>query len=123
MNNRGQTLILFLLIIPIIVGFLAFFVDLSKVNYERNRINSVIVSNLDIVLDDDIFDVSLIKKNFMDNDVLVKDVFIDNNRVYVLVDCNIDSLFGRILNFDFYKIKCRYVGNYLSNEVYKDEEN
>ena len=35
------------------------------------------------------------------------------------VDTNIKSIFGRILNFDMYRLKISYKGNYLKKEVDK----
>lgn len=119
MNNKGQSLILFVLVMPILVGFLAFFVDISMVNYEKSRIDGVILNNLEIVVDKDIRDLEKIENVFIDNSVNVKDISISEDVVLVEVDTNIKSIFGRILNFDMYRLKISYKGNYLKKEVDK----
>lgn len=119
MNNKGQTLILFLLIIPIIVGFLAFFIDISMVNYERNRLNGVIVNNLEIVVKDDIRDIEKIKNVFLENDIVIDYISIDGDVLLLNIDMDIKSLFGKILDFDIYKLKVKYSGNYLEKVVNK----
>lgn len=119
MNNKGQSLILFLLIIPIIVGFLAFFIDISMVNYEKNRIDGIIINNLEIVVNSSIRDVDRIKNVFFENEVLVKDIVIEDNIIYLNVNVDIKSLFGKILDFDVYKFNVKYKGDYLGKMVSK----
>lgn len=118
MNNKGQSLILFVLIIPIIAGFLAFFIDLSIVNYEKNRIDGVIVDNLMVIVEKDIRDISKIKQVFLENNLGV-DISLDNDIVVISYSGNINSLFGKILHFDFYKLNCKYQGDYIQGKVKK----
>ena len=119
MNNKGQTLILFLLIIPLVAGFLAFFIDISMVNYERNRLNGVINNNLEIIVNNDVRDIDKIKKVFLENGIIIDNISIDSDVIYIYIDLDIKSLFGKILNFDFYKLKVKYSGDYLENLVSK----
>ena len=79
MNNKGQTLILFLLIIPIITGFLAFFVDISMVTYEKNKIDGIIMNNLDVILEKNIRDIDKIKNVFLENKLVVNNIVVDND--------------------------------------------
>ena len=118
-NNRGQTLILFLLVMPIIAGFLAFFIDISMVNYEKNRLDGIIMNNLDVILEKDIRDIDRIKNVFLENEVVIKNIFIEDNVINLVVDTKIKSLFGKILNFDIYKLRVIYKGDYLEKIVSK----
>jgi len=119
MNNRGQTLILFLLIMPIIAGFLAFFIDISMVNYEKNRLDGIILNNLDVIVEKDIKDIDKIRNVFLENDVYIKNIFIDGDAINLVIDTKIKSLFGKILNFDIYNLKVKYKGDYLGKVVSK----
>ena len=119
MNNKGQTLILFLLVIPIIVGFLAFFIDISMVNYEKNRLDGIIVNNLEIIVNSDIRDINKIKNVFLENDIIIDNISVDGDALSLYIDFDIKSLFGKILNFDFYKLKVKYRGDYLEKVVSK----
>lgn len=119
MNNKGQSLILFVLVMPILVGFLAFFIDISMVNYEKSRIDGIIINNLEIVVDKDIRELEKIKNVFIDNSVNVKDISINDDVILVEIDTNLKSIFGRILNFDMYRLKTIYKGNYLEKSVDK----
>lgn len=118
-NNRGQTLILFLLVMPIIAGFLAFFIDISMVNYEKNRLDGIIMNNLDVILEKDIRDIDRIKNVFLENEVVIKNIIIEDNVINLVVDTKIKSLFGKILNFDIYKLRVIYKGDYLEKIVSK----
>ena len=119
MNNKGQTLILFLLVIPIIVGFLAFFIDISMVNYEKNRLDGIIVNNLEIIVNSDIRDINKIRNVFLENDIVIDNISIDSDAISLYIDFDIKSLFGKILNFDFYELKVDYKGDYLEKVVSK----
>ena len=116
MNNKGQTLVLFVLILPLIILFLSFFVDLSKVRYEKDKINSIILSNLEVIVNNDIRDIELIKSVYLENDLLVN-VFINEDIIMINTDMKIKSIFGKILDFDVYEVDVNYIGNYLNKEV------
>jgi hypothetical protein len=70
MNNKGQTLIFFVILLPIILFVFIFLVDLANMNYEKNKLNNLayaLVSyKLDYKSDDDIKDI--LNKN--DKDVI-----------------------------------------------------
>lgn len=119
MNNKGQSLILFLLMIPIVVSFLAFFVDLSLVSYEKNRLNGIMVDNLEIIVKENIRDIEKIRGVFLENDILVNNLVIEENRIFIEFKMDIKSLFGKILDFDIYKFDLKYEGDYLEKVVSK----
>lgn len=122
MNKRGQTLILFVLLLPIIASFLAFFIDLSLVKYEKNKIDSIILSNLEIIVDNEITDLERIQSIYRENGLKVADVYLSGDEIVVEVEKEIKSIFGKILNFDLYEIDCNYKGNYQNKEVEKINE-
>lgn len=41
MNNKGQTLIFFVVILPILLLVLMFIIDLSTMNYEKNKLDNL----------------------------------------------------------------------------------
>lgn len=45
-NKLGQTLIFFIILLPILIGVCAFVIDYGLISYERNRLNNIIeISN------------------------------------------------------------------------------
>ena len=119
MNNRGQTLVLFLLIMPIIIAFLAFFIDMSMVSYEKSKVNGVITNNLMVIVNKDIVDLDKIESIFNKNEIKVNNIVLDNEFISIYVDYNTKSLFGKILDFDIYKIKGVWYGDYVNKKVNK----
>lgn len=89
------------------------------VNYEKNRLDGIILNNLEVILDKNIKDLDKIKDVFKENDILVNNIVIDNDIIMVEIDAKIKSLFGKILNFDLYKLKVIYKGDYLEKKINK----
>lgn len=117
MNNKGQTLIIFVLVLPVLLLFVAFFIDLSMVSLNRNKVDGVIRDNLEVILKDNIKDEERIKKIFTENNVSIWKIKIDDNEIEIIVDQDINSLFGNLVKFKFYKIQETYVGNYKTLEI------
>ena len=121
MNNRGQSLVLFVLILPIIVMFLALLIDMSLAVYQQNRTKGVVETTIVSVLDNNEFDkdkiINLLKKNI--TNIEVDKLEINDNVIYLEVNNNVKSVFGKILNFDIYKIKVSMCGNYTNKVVRK----
>ena len=46
MNNKGQSLVLFVLLIPIILGIITLVIDVGKSLVEKNSINNKIINKL-----------------------------------------------------------------------------
>ena len=87
MNKHGQSLIMFVLILPLISLFIAFFIDSTLSIMEKNRIDGIISSNMKEALDKDIRDSEKIKKAIKKNedmDVIVS--FIDKIKRVFLVN-------------------------------------
>ena len=47
LNNKGQSLVLFILMIPILLGILALVIDVGNVIYQKNEIDNMILFVLD----------------------------------------------------------------------------
>ncbi len=119
MNKRGQSLIMFVLILPLISMFIAFFIDSTLSLMEKNRLDGVITSNMKEALNNDMRDTSKIEKTIKANeDMEIKINIVDDNlRVYA--KSNKKSVFGEILKFEYYKLEYHYCGNYNDKEINK----
>lgn len=51
LNNKGQSLVLFILILPILLGIMVLVIDIGNVFYKKNEINNAIEFVLDYGLD------------------------------------------------------------------------
>lgn len=51
MNNKGQTLIFFVVILPILLLVFMFFIDLSSMNYEKNKLDNLAKECISYMID------------------------------------------------------------------------
>ena len=119
MNNRGQSLITFVLILPLITMFLAFFIDSSLCIMEKNKIDGVITSNMQSSLNSGIYDTLKIKEAISHNISGDVKVDVDNDNLKIYVKSTKTSVFNKILNFSWYNFEFNYCGNYQDKKINK----
>ncbi len=117
MNKKGQSLILFVLFLPIIAFFIAFFIDSALMILENNKVTSVIKDNMQIALNKDIRDKEKIKKAILSNDDSLDVKVSLDNELIIQVTGKKKNLFGSISNFKWYNEKYCYSGNYINKEI------
>lgn len=106
MNNKGQVLIFFVLIIPILLLGAAYIVDNTYIAYHINKLNGI---NSLVIKDASINNLTVdeieeyIKKN--DQDIKVESVMITNDKIEINLSKEIKSLFGIIIGKDTYTLK------------------
>ena len=120
MNNKGQSLIIFVLILPVIVLFVAFLIDSSLSIMEKSKIDGIISSNMQNSLNKDIRDVEKIKKVLVKNAKMDVDVKIVDDKLVVKAKSTKKSVFGKILNFSWYELDFNYCGSYLDKKINKN---
>ena len=119
MNNKGQSLIMFVLILPLISMFIAFFIDSTLSILEKNKIDGIIVSNMENALKNDIRDAEKIRSAIKDNEDMNVSVIIEEDNMHVLVNSNKKSIFGKLLKFEYYQLNYNYCGDYITLEINK----
>ncbi len=119
MNKRGQSLITFVLILPLIVLFIAFFIDSSLSLYEKNKLDGIITSNMEEAIKNDIRDEEKIKKAIKKNDNMNISVSIVDDNLQVIVKSNKKSVFGKLLKFSYYDLNYNYCVNYNDKKINK----
>lgn len=119
LNNKGQTLVMFILIIPIVLFVLVLIYDVANALYEKNRLsnNSFLaeeyaLDNIDSIDENDIIDYILKNSDNLNKiSVIIKDNVID-----IELDKNIKGVFGKSFNFDLIEIKSVYRGSIVNGE-------
>ena len=119
MNNRGQSLIMFVLVLPLIVLLIAFIIDSSLVIVEKNKIDGIITSNMEEALEKEIKDEEKIKVSIKKNENMDVLVSIVEDELRVIAKSNKQSVFGKLLNFNYYKLDFNYCANYLDKKINK----
>ena len=110
MNNKGQTLVLFVLILPIIVFIMLLVIDVSNMfitKQELNNINKIVLNyGLDIIEEENIDSKleELINKNVLNNENTIR---IDNGIIEVEIKKNIQ---GIVTKKKIYEVKSTYKG-------------
>ena len=116
MNNKGQSLITFILIIPIILLVIYMVYEIGRISLLNNRLKGIgyLATNYGIKLidsetaEDEI--INFVKKNDSSIDSVV--VTIEDNKLYLTLSRNINN---SILANNLFRIRVSYIG-YLENE-------
>lgn len=116
MNNKGQSLVLFVVVLPIILMILILVYDVGKMSLEKNEINNINYMVLDSILDDEDITDDEIKRIIIKNknDIDKIEIRRDGNKKYITLIAQGDSILPAVNNLKIYRIKSSYVG-YVEN--------
>lgn len=122
MNKKGQTLIVFVLLLPIFILLLAFVVDTGLILQESTRLNSTTTTILKTTYQD---------RNSPDYQENIKDLYQKNNiptehmqletkenQITLKNNYTVESIFGKIIGIQEYKIATKRIAT-LENETIK----
>ena len=118
MNNRGQSLIAFVLIVPIILLLILMVYDISSMVLLKKELNDINYLTLDYAInhmdDESIYDKlhEIISKNKMDIDEV--NIQIEDDKVFITLKDNINNKLSLINKVRIFDIESAYVG-YLDN--------
>lgn len=115
MNNKGQSLVLFILIIPILLGIMVLVIDFGKTVYQKNKIDNVIEMSIEYGLEEKydkeqlerLIDYNLNNKNYL--------VEIKDEVIVIKVNDYVDGIISNILDIDGFEIISEYNG-YMKND-------
>ncbi len=119
MNNKGQSLVTFVLILPILVLMLAFVIDSSICIMEKSKIDGAITSNMEEALKNDIRDEEKIRNAIKKNDKMDIIVSVVEDELKVIVKSDKQSVFGKLLKFEYYNLNFNYCANYTDKKINK----
>ena len=119
MNNKGQTLVIFVILLPIFLLLLAFVIDYGLLSVEKRRVDNntydavkYYLSNIDDV-NIESKTIELLNANLKDVDIKINNT---DDSVIIEVKSNYKSLFNSIINSNF---TVRYKGIKTSKEIIK----
>lgn len=123
MNKHGQSLITFVLILPIIVLFLAFIIDSGMMIVEKENVDGLLSNNMQMAVRKNVKDIEKIKKVIISNNGnLQLDIEISNNTLYINAIDNKKSIFGKIIDLSWYNLRFNYCINYQDQKLNKNCE-
>lgn len=114
-NNKGQSLVLFIVFVPIVIMMGTLIIDVSYAKYNNRKINSIAKLVLDYGLnniDDNPYDemVNLIYKNDETIDEYKIDINYETKKINIMLTKSTKGFFGSIVGKYIYNEKCVYVG-------------
>ena len=121
LNNRGQTLVLFVILLPIMLLVMVLVFDIGKSIVEKQKLDNIsfmIVSyGIEHSKDDNIEDtlkelVTLNYKDATDVEVLVKDDYVS-----VSLSGKVKGVFGNLVGKSFFEVRSYYIGNINDKKI------
>lgn len=106
MNNKGQSLVIFIIIIPVIFIVFSFLYDYAYIINSQNKYENVTRTILNSTLEEDKI-IDLYKQNgYKVDDFKYKK---ENDKIYIQNSYKIKSVFGNIVNLKNYTVSINYV--------------
>ena len=121
MNKKGQTLILFVILIPIFITLIALVVDIGSMQFTYQKLKGVVDESIkEYFLKDG--------KNSMENTLKYNDLSKElyeisesDNEVNVYLTYEMDSIFGRLINISSYEIIVNRKGKVEMDQIIIEE--
>lgn len=126
MNRNGQTLVAFVIIVPIFILLMAFVVDTGFILKEYTKLNSlsrtILKTNYQTRNESDYVEkiVTLYKKNNIPIENLK--VIVKDKEVEIINFYKIDSIFGKIIGIKNYDIKLEIVAYESEGKIIIEKE-
>ena len=118
-NNKGQSLVMFVLIIPIYLLILTLVYDVGNAIYEKDRLSNTNyltieygLNNIDTVTENDLK--NLIEQNTSNLKYIY--VTIEENQIEIKMEKDAKSIIGKMFNFNLVKIISHYEGKIINNQ-------
>ncbi len=126
MKHKGQTLVAFVIIVPVFIIFLAFVVDTSYLFKEYTHLNNttktILKNTYQKRLESDYYDI--VKNLFQKNNISVENLeaIVDENKVEIFNRYNIKSIFGQVIGIKQYEIKVEMFGIEKNEKLIVEKE-
>ncbi len=120
MNKKGQTLVLFVIFLPVLVILGAIVIDVGRFAYETNRVNSInrmcikyAYKNINTLNKQRVYD--LIEDNDSSINKYTITISDDLTEIDMSITKDVRGIFSSILDKDVYRVKSNYIGT-ISND-------
>jgi len=116
MNKRGQTLIIFIMLIPIMILLTALIVDVGYMTYQASKYRGIIDTSIKTYFDKnsltsakEVLELNEIKDGY--------EIKTEDSAIHITFDTQISSIFGKIININEYKIHIDRKGQIKNKKV------
>ena len=119
LNNKGQSLVMLVIIVPIIILILTLVYDVGSAIYEKNNLANTSYMVIDYGLDnigsvDESSLIELIQKNTSSLNYI--SVIIADDRIEVKLGKNFKGVIGKMFGFDLVEVNSYYEGQIIGGE-------
>ena len=119
-NSRGQSLVLFILILPVILLIFVFLVDVAQainLKFELKNISDIVIDyGLDYMSDGDLA-TSLENYIKMNNDGIDKiKINVENDKIYIELNEKYEGILSSLVDIPIFDVKTSYVGYIINDE-------
>ena len=120
MNNKGQSLVTFVILIPILLIVCGMVIEFANVAYQKHQLTSATKTIISSILTTDKSIDNELKNDIIrlynDNNIKVDDLLVEsNNYLKISVSSHVDSFLVKIINKDYYEIKVSLIGELNEN--------
>ena len=118
LNNKGQSLVAFIIILPIILFVMAIVIDIGLMGVQKRKVNNVIKSTIEYGLKHNSSEEWL--KEMIDKNIKYQNIEIAiNEDIYITLEYEYDQIFGFIKDN---KVQVRYHGTKENGKVKIEED-
>lgn len=119
LNNKGQTLVVFILLLPIFLALCAFVIDVGLMSYENIKLRNATKSILTSVVEKNKINDESIKDLYHKNDININnlEIKITPETINIENDYYIPSIFGKILQIEEYEVRVKAKMNITNKSV------
>lgn len=120
MNNKGQTLALFVILLPVLLLLLVLVIDIGKIivkKMELDNISEIVLEyGIDKIEEENVYEemINLVKLNNADIDKI--NIDIREDRIYLSLSDSGNFIFKKIINSNRFDLKSYYVGYVIDGE-------
>ena len=117
MNKKGQTLILFVILIPIFITLIALVVDIGSMQFTYQKLKGVVDESIkEYFFKDGIYSLQATME-YNDISKNLYDVSEKENELTVHLNYEIDSIFGKLINITSYDIVVTRTGTKVNGQI------
>ena len=124
MNKKGQTLVVFIILIPFLLMLGAYIVDNSMIVYKNIRLKNVTKDIIKVYYQKGGLAEEEIKDIYLKNDIPVDNLVItvNNQIINIKIKYEVEAIFGKLIDFNSYDIECSLKGYKENNNIQIKEE-
>ncbi len=116
MNNKGQALVIFVLILPVLIAIGALIIDSAYIVTEKNKLDSINEVTINETLDGEEKAKIIEGIHLNDKNIEIKKYQYENGIVDIHLQNKIDSIFGKVLGINEYEINSKLKGEIKNNK-------